>query len=131
MMGWWSLNLQRESVTLPDFDVKEPKSDEPVKEEAQDTTSTILHSEEGVSKPEEDVAAAAVQAQESSDVVALPETDKEPAVITEPEQPATTESQESVATGKKAFILPNASALNVMLHNFAHHFQKPLYDLRS
>ena len=88
-------------MTIPDFDVKqEPKSDEPVKEEAQDTTSTILHSEEGVSKPEEDVAAAAVQAQESSDVVALPETDKEPAVITEPEQPATTESQESVATGK-------------------------------
>jgi len=77
---------------------QEPKSDEPVKEEAQDTASTILHSEEEVSKPEGDVAAAAVQAQESSDVVALPETDKEPAVITEPEQPATTESQESVAT---------------------------------
>ena len=127
-----TLNLQRESVTIPKLDVKqEPKSDEPVKEEAQDTASTILHSEEEVSKPEEDVAAAAVQAQESSDVVALPETDKEPAVITEPEQPATTESQESVATGKKALILPNASALNVMLHNFGHHFQKPLYDLRS
>jgi len=77
---------------------QEPKSDEPVKEEAQDTASTILHSKEEVSKPEEDVAAAAVQAQESSDVVAAPETDKEPAVITEPEQPATTESQESVAT---------------------------------
>ena len=115
-------------MTIPKLDVKqEPKSDEPVKEEAQDTASTILHSEEEVSKPEGDVAAAAVQAQESSDVVALPETDKEPAVITEPEQPATTESQESVATGKKAaFILPNVSALNVMLHNFGHHSQRPL-----
>ena len=112
-------------MTIPKLDVKqEPKSDEPVKEEAQDTASTILHSEEEVSKPEGDVAAAAVQAQESS---AIPETGKEPAVITEPEQPATTESQESVATGKKAaFILPNVSALNVMLHNFGHHSQRPL-----